>query len=597
MDMDSAIIRKLMEHMNVNGKALILTLASSGMRIGEALQIDLDDINLEDNPPTIIIRGENTKSGDNRITFINKEAKQTLEEWLKVRDKYLKSSLNKNKGLVNKGIGNLKDENDSRLFPFSYDNVKEIWDNVLKKTGYDKVDKSTGRKQLRIHQLRKFFRSQLALGCPVDIVENLMGHEGYLTDAYRRYTNKQMGEYYLKYEHLLYISMPEDILKLKSEFTDELNNTKDALCHNRSQVEVLIAENRTLKERLSVMEDDSGKFEYISPPKTARTYFIAVKEYIEHHGIEFTTRELKNIKSKLPKGSRARTVEMDMDSAIIRKLMEHMNVNGKALILTLASSGMRIGEALQIDLDDINLEDNPPTIIIRGENTKSGDNRITFINKEAKQTLEEWLKVRDKYLKSSLNKNKGLVNKGIGNLKDENDSRLFPFSYDNVKEIWDNVLKKTGYDKVDKSTGRKQLRIHQLRKFFRSQLALGCPVDIVENLMGHEGYLTDAYRRYTNKQMGEYYLKYEHLLYISMPEDILKLKSEFTDELNNTKDALCHNRSQVEVLIAENRTLKERLSVMEDDSGKFEYILQCLISGKQPEKLKLVNGKLVFADE
>jgi len=334
-----------------------------------------------------------------------------------------------------------------------------------------------------------------------------------------------------------------------------------------------------------------------SPPKTARTYFIAVKEYIEHHGIEFTTRELKNIKSKLPKGSRARTVEMDMDSAIIRKLMEHMNVNGKALILTLASSGMRIGEALQIDLDDINLEDNPPTIIIRGENTKSGDNRITFINKEAKQTLEEWLKVRDKYLKSSLNKNKGLVNKGIGNLKDENDSRLFPFSYDNVKEIWDNVLKKTGYDKVDKSTGRKQLRIHQLRKFFRSQLALGCPVDIVENLMGHEGYLTDAYRRYTNKQMGEYYLKYEHLLYISMPEDILKLKSEFTDELNNTKDALCHNRSQVEVLIAENRTLKERLSVMEDDSGKFEYILQCLISGKQPEKLKLVNGKLVFADE
>lgn len=36
---------------------------------------------------------------------------------------------------------------------------------------------------------------------------------------------------------------------------------------------------------------------------------------------------------------------------------------------------------------------------------------------------------------------------------------------------------------------------------------------------------------------------------------------------------------------------------MEDDSGKFEYILQCLISGKQPEKLKLVNGKLVFADE
>lgn len=325
-----------------------------------------------------------------------------------------------------------------------------------------------------------------------------------------------------------------------------------------------------------------------SPPKTAKTYFIAVKEYLEYLGIEFKKRELKNIKSKLPKGSRARTVEMDMDNTIIRQLMEHMSVNGKALILTLASSGMRIGEALQIDLDDVNLDANPPTIIIRGAITKNGNNRITFINREAKQTLEEWLKVRDKYLKSSLNKNVGLVNRGIGNLKDENDSRLFPFSYDNVKEIWDNVLKKTGYDKVDKSTGRKQLRIHQLRKFFRSQLALGCPVDIVEALMGHEGYLTDAYRRYTNKQMGEYYLKYEHLLYISMPEDILKLKSEFTDELNNTKDALCHNRSQVETLIAENNAYRDRLDNVE---AILDTIVNAVKQGRSPDNIFFDENK------
>jgi integrase len=57
-----------------------------------------------------------------------------------------------------------------------------------------------GRLQYRIHGLRKFFRSQLALSCPVDIVEALMGHEGYLTDAYRRYSRKQMAEYYLKAE-------------------------------------------------------------------------------------------------------------------------------------------------------------------------------------------------------------------------------------------------------------------------------------------------------------------------------------------------------------------------------------------------------------
>ncbi|GBE55150.1 MAG TPA: hypothetical protein ENH28_06225 [Euryarchaeota archaeon] len=48
--------------------------------------------------------------------------------------------------------------------------------------------------------LRKFFRSQLATAIPVDIVETLMGHEGYLTGD-RRYSEKELGEYYSKGEH------------------------------------------------------------------------------------------------------------------------------------------------------------------------------------------------------------------------------------------------------------------------------------------------------------------------------------------------------------------------------------------------------------
>jgi len=46
---------------------------------------------------------------------------------------------------------------------------------------------------------------------PVDIVEALMGHEGYLTEVYRRYTERQMTEYYLKGEHLLTISQSQSI--------------------------------------------------------------------------------------------------------------------------------------------------------------------------------------------------------------------------------------------------------------------------------------------------------------------------------------------------------------------------------------------------
>ena len=326
-----------------------------------------------------------------------------------------------------------------------------------------------------------------------------------------------------------------------------------------------------------------------APPKTAKVYFTGVKEFLLFNDIELSHRDLKNVKRKLPKGS-ARTEELDLDIATINQIIEHMDIKGKALVLTLGSSGMRIGEALQIELDDIDMETTPVSIRIRGEYTKNGMQRYTFISKEAKLSLIEWLKVRDSYLVSAQNRNKGFIEKGKGNEKKLDDNRLFPFTYSVAGQMWNNALDKSENLSIDKSTGRKKVRIHALRKFFRSQLALGCPVDIVEALMGHEGYLTDAYRRYTKTQMSEIYLKYEYLLNITMPKDIQKIQSEFKEDLDN-------NRKLLEDIFIENRELKNRLTAMEENSNKFEYILQCLVDGKQPEKLKLVNGKLVFTTE
>lgn len=326
-----------------------------------------------------------------------------------------------------------------------------------------------------------------------------------------------------------------------------------------------------------------------APPKTAKVYFTGVKEFLLFNDIELSHRDLKNVKRKLPKGS-ARTEELDLDIATINQIIEHMDIKGKALVLTLGSSGMRIGEALQIELDDINMETTPVSIRIRGEYTKNGMQRYTFISKEAKLSLIEWLKVRDSYLVSAQNRNKGLIEKGKANEKSLDDNRLFPFTYSVAGQMWNNALDKSENLSIDKSTGRKKVRIHALRKFFRSQLALGCPVDIVEALMGHEGYLTDAYRRYTKTQMSEIYLKYEYLLNITMPKDIQKIQSEFKEDLDN-------NRKLLEDIFIENRELKNRLTAMEENSSKFEYILQCLVDGKQPEKLTLVNGKLVFTGE
>ena len=347
-------------------------------------------------------------------------------------------------------------------------------------------------------------------------------------------------------------------------------------------------------------EDDLREFAVSlqsKPPMTARNYFTSIEKFLFRSGIELKARTLDDIRGSLPIGG-AKGVEDEIDKEIIDKLLKHMDLKGKSLILTLASSGMRINEALQITLDDINLDSNPPKISIRPEYTKSKMHRITFISKEAKTMLVEWLNVREKYIKESLNKNRGFVNKGICAKKDEDDNRVYPFSRSVMDQMWENALKNANLLSLDKNTNRKTLRIHQMRKYFRTQL--GDKVDIVEALMGHEGYLTNAYRRYTNKQLAEYYLKNERLLYISMSdEDIEEVKNQlekkFDSETKDIKAAHTKTADAIGEMYLEIKGLKTDIEVLQKRSDFMK---------KSRERLKMErdymqsdNERLQFIEE
>ena len=78
----------------------------------------------------------------------------------------------------------------------------------------------------------------------------------------------------------------------------------------------------------------------------------AVKEYLLQNDIEISQKQAKSIRKKMVKGG-ARTIEKDLDIDTLRKIINHMDIKGKALILTLASSGMRIGEALSLNINAI----------------------------------------------------------------------------------------------------------------------------------------------------------------------------------------------------------------------------------------------------
>jgi integrase len=287
-----------------------------------------------------------------------------------------------------------------------------------------------------------------------------------------------------------------------SEFFKSIYNIK---IENFEILEKL-AENYLLENRN--YEEDIEKFFILikdKPPKTIKLMLTAVKTFLIENGIETKEAFWRRLRKRI-KGSRALTLDQVPSNQELKQIILHMPIHGKALTLLLASSGMRIGEALKLKIEDIDLE--KCRINIKGEYTKTGNPRIAFFSKEAREMIKEWLKVREDYLKRS-------VKRSIVYKKSLEDRRIFPFEMPVYYEIWKRAVKKAGFEKFDSSTKRQLVHPHVLRKFFRTRMATVIPLDVVEALMGHEGYLTEVYRRYSIEDLEKFYSQGESVVLIS----------------------------------------------------------------------------------
>lgn len=309
---------------------------------------------------------------------------------------------------------------------------------------------------------------------------------------------------------------------------------------NREKIKVIDEELEVFdKEMFAYLNKGKSQEEYFKdvkkfadwlkckPPKTANAKLSVIKEFFLTNGIEFTRQQQKEIRRGMPKGG-ALTIEAELDVDTFKSILEHCDITGKTLFLVLKGSGMRIDECLQIKLDELDIQSIPTRTTLRAEYTKTKKQRLVLFDQEATNAIKEWLKVRDNYLKAAVNKNIGLVKAGRAKGKNIDDKRLFPFSTSVAMQMWNTAVKNAGLGEKDEVTGRNKLHIHQTRKFFLSQLKISCPIEIAEGLAGHSGgYLEEAYRRHPQKQVMEYFLKHQKLLYLYLPkEDIEKLEAE-----------------------------------------------------------------------
>jgi site-specific recombinase XerD len=185
-----------------------------------------------------------------------------------------------------------------------------------------------------------------------------------------------------------------------------------------------------------------------------------------------------SIRLKLPE-----VLPRAMNPADVRKLLSVLDdIRDRALILLLLRTGMRIGEALGLRLNDLDIRDRK-VHLFEGEKNSMG--RVVYLSDDALFALKLWLRRRDK--------SKEFVFYGQGNR---------PLCYSAGRSRFVNYLKKAGLE-------QKGYTVHCLRHTFASELLnAGMRLECLQQLLGHQDIeVTRRYARLTDRTREEEYFR------------------------------------------------------------------------------------------
>ena len=267
---------------------------------------------------------------------------------------------------------------------------------------------------------------------------------------------------------------------------------------------------------------------------TRKMRLTCIRTYLRKNKItldeETQTDNIKSIRARVQTQDEVPTPE------ILREILAHGTTKDRALFLFISSSGMRVGEALQITTNDIpafkQLDQRKPIeypirVRLPAAITKNHLPRTTYISQEAWSILLEWLKERSDYLQQARRKSK--------HYKDQENPNLFPHGYSSAAASWNRLIKKAKHDERDTSNKnkkyqRRRYHIHILRAYFKNRLLeAGVQERYIETLLGHVGYVGGAYDKSLEPQIRKAYEKGEQFLSVyEVRPDLTKMNDELT---------------------------------------------------------------------
>jgi site-specific recombinase XerD len=216
----------------------------------------------------------------------------------------------------------------------------------------------------------------------------------------------------------------------------------------------------------------------ISTVRTRLACIIAFLHFLMEQDVIPGSVLKRSIKLKLPD-----VLPRAMNPADVRKLLSVIDaIRDRALILLLLRTGMRIGEALGLRLNDLDIRDRK-IHLYEGEKNSMG--RVVYLSDDALFEIKLWLRRRDK------NKEFVFYGRGNGHL-----------CYSTGRSRFVNYLKKAGLE-------QKSYTVHCLRHTFASELLnAGMRLECLQQLLGHQDIeVTRRYARLTDRTREEEYFR------------------------------------------------------------------------------------------
>jgi integrase len=326
---------------------------------------------------------------------------------------------------------------------------------------------------------------------------------------------------------------------------------------------------------------------------TIKQRVVTVKNFFEYCDIDINPKKFK-LKVRIPK-----TVRKNKEALSKKDVIDILNncsdIRLKTYVMVLAATGMRATEALHIQVKDIDFDNKPAIIRIRGENTKTKTDRIIFLTDEVTNQLNTWLKYKHRTRRICYqNKNDDVENNKktitvyrTPNIKNndlvfsayQSDQTPDPRSlYTELLASFGKTLDRMGKgERENKNERRRQITLHSFRRFVKSTISDLGYSDYSEWFIGHSG---STYYRKKESEKIEIFRKIEpYLTFLNVYElerqgadiqskiDELEILNQSLRERDKTKD------DSISMLADQILTLTERLKELErkQQSQQFHY--------------------------